>query len=273
MNDYIFYVCNIGPADPAQLFKLTNDSRLSRVNYLASQMYDSKRKLVFDKNKFKTFLIDKDLSSCIYWVTPNATEEIWKVIWEVITEESKWLTLFKTICSTSDLFIYNIIHMWCKNVSLDVKEPTTQWDDLCHFYERNKYSNEDEIKTNLIGTNDFTSTSEDIPIPVRIRIKGGVIVQNCDVYVGRRCTMGGWNDVPQVAKGNTRWCNPFKGLLAIERYNVHIRNSIKSDPTMITDLKDFRGKTLGCFCNKQGTIDNPLCHATVIAKIYSEIFV
>nr|QBK92664.1 MAG: protein of unknown function DUF4326 [Pithovirus LCPAC401] len=268
---------NIGPADPAQLFRLTSNSRLSRVNYLASQMYDPKRKLAFDRNKFKTFLINKDLSSCIYWVIPYAAEEIWKVIWEIITEESKWLTLFKTVCLTSNLFIYNIIHMWCENVSLDIKEPTTQWSDLCYFYERNKYNN--EVKSDIISKDVFhsednsTSIKKDIPVPVRIKIKGGVIIQDCDVYVGRRCTMGGWNDVPQVAKGNAKWCNPFKGPLGVEKYDSYIRNSIKSDPTMVTDLKSFGGKTLGCFCNNQGTIDNPLCHATVIAKIYSEMFV
>ncbi len=259
MNNYIYYVNNIGPVDPAQLFKLTGDSKLSKVNQLASQLYDPKRKLVFDKNKFKRALIDKDLFLCIYWVIPHSNEEIWKIIWEIITQTTKWLTLFKTVCLTSDLFIYNIIHMWCKNVSLDVKEPTTQWSDLCYFYERNKYSDEDEVK-------------KDMPIPVRIRIKGGVVIQDCDVYVGRRCTMGGWNNVTQVAKGNARWCNAFKGSFAIEKYESHIRDSIKSDPTMITDLKSFGGKTIGCFCNNQGTINNPLCHATVIAKIYSEMF-
>lgn len=28
---------------------------------------------------------------------------------------------------------------------------------------------------------------------VRIRRKGGVVVQDCDVYIGRRMTQGGWN--------------------------------------------------------------------------------
>ena len=31
------------------------------------------------------------------------------------------------------------------------------------------------------------------PIVVRPRVKGGVIVQDCDIYIGRKQTQGGWN--------------------------------------------------------------------------------
>ncbi len=309
MNDHIFYVCNIGPADPAELFRLTGNSRLSRVNYLASQLYDPNRQLTFDRERFKTALVDKNLTKCIYWIIPSSSKEIWEVIWEVITEESNWLTLFKEVCLTSELFIYNIIHMWCENISLNATK-STSWRVLSDFYEKNRYigvvpikkdistsANNDEhdlpktlSKSSLLvsessilmeesktllnnASKSFSDGNKvDIPRPVRIRIRKGAVVQDCDVYVGRKCTMGGWNTIRKVAKGNDRWHNPFKGDGAVEKYDLYIRKLIKSDPNMMIDLKSFGGKTLGCFCVNQGTIDNPLCHATIIAKIYSETF-
>jgi len=128
--------------------------------------------------------------------------------------------------------------------------------------------------------------SDEIPKPVRIRIRNKRVVQNCDVYVGRPCSMGGWSKVEQVKKGNSRWCNPFKvrqkryshlggdgeKLQAIlEDYENHIREKIQDNPNLLEELRDFRGKTLGCFCIDQGTPDDPKCHATIIAKLFIEL--
>ena len=41
------------------------------------------------------------------------------------------------------------------------------------------------------------------PTVVRIRRRGGQVVQDCDLYIGRRMTMGGWN-LPE-----SKWANPF----------------------------------------------------------------
>lgn len=91
---------------------------------------------------------------------------------------------------------------------------------------------------------------------VRIRRKGGEIVQNCDIYIGRRMTMGGWN-LPQ-----SKWHNPYRtkecGSVekACEMYEQYIRNS-----ELINDIEELRGKTLGCWCKPKQ------CHGDVLVKI------
>ena len=127
--------------------------------------------------------------------------------------------------------------------------------------------------------------SDDIPKPVRIRIKKGCVIQDCDVYVGRSCTMGGWNKVEQVKKGNIKWKNPFmtkqkkyshlgkeeKLQTVLKDYENHIREKMNKNLNMIEELRSFGGKTLGCFCNVQGTPENPKCHATIIVKLFIEL--
>ena len=38
---------------------------------------------------------------------------------------------------------------------------------------------------------------------VRIRMERGVVVQDCEVYIGRACNMGGWR------LRQSKWANPF----------------------------------------------------------------
>jgi hypothetical protein len=79
---------------------------------------------------------------------------------------------------------------------------------------------------------------------VRIRRKGGIITQGCDVYIGRRMTMGGW-DLPQ-----SKWANPFKigkdgdKEEVLEKYKAYILGS-----PLKNELEELRGKTLGCWCH------------------------
>lgn len=44
----------------------------------------------------------------------------------------------------------------------------------------------------------------DLPRVVRLRRQNGVVVQDCDLYVGRECTMGGWN-LPR-----SKWAGPIR---------------------------------------------------------------
>ena len=61
---------------------------------------------------------------------------------------------------------------------------------------------------------------------VHLKRRGGVVVQDCDVYIGRRCQQGGW-DLP-----HSPWANPFKlarhatpgeRQLCLLRYETHVR--------------------------------------------------
>ena len=88
-----------------------------------------------------------------------------------------------------------------------------------------------------------------------MRRKGGKVVQDCDVYVGRRCTMGGWN-LPE-----SKWHNPFvvarDRSLAVAQY----REWIQKQPELMAALGELKGKVLGCWCAPQS------CHADVLAEL------
>lgn len=99
---------------------------------------------------------------------------------------------------------------------------------------------------------------------VRIRRKGGQIIQDCDLYIGRRCKRGGW-DLP-----HSKWHNPFslnkysreESLL---KYEEHIRNR----PDLMDNLEELSGKKLGCWCGA-GTMENPNCHGDILLNLLSE---
>ena len=92
---------------------------------------------------------------------------------------------------------------------------------------------------------------------VRLKRKGGVVVQGCDVYIGRACFYGGWN------LNQSCWANPFTvkqyGDKAIEMYEDYIRKS-----PLINDVFELQNKVLGCWCHP-----NP-CHGDVLIKILNE---
>ncbi len=108
---------------------------------------------------------------------------------------------------------------------------------------------------------------------VRIRRKGGVVVQDCEVYIGRRMTMGGWSLV------GSKYANPFKigdpdvpdVSTAVRKYYLWLHGqeaTPASTPAYIgspSDLlqqgrSELTAKILGCWCK-----ENPsdLCHGDV----------
>ena len=97
------------------------------------------------------------------------------------------------------------------------------------------------------------------PRIVRIkRTRRGVIQQDCDVYIGRACTMGGWNLRP------SKWRNPFSvkecgsAEAAVQRYKEYILKK----PALLKDLHELEGKVLGCWC-KPGP-----CHGDVLVELF-----
>ena len=121
-----------------------------------------------------------------------------------------------------------------------------------------------------------------LPTVVKLRIKGGVVVQGCDVYAGRAGGLqGGWNDYIHTA---SEWANRFKpardGTLeeCIAKYNVEIREKIRQNPQKwLTYLKNMvsqgRPLVLGCWCkaDKKGNYQaNIPCHGDVIVQLCAE---
>lgn len=132
------------------------------------------------------------------------------------------------------------------------------------------------------------------PVPVHIKRKNGVIVQDCTCYVGRRLTMGGWN------LKTSKWANPFvirsadndtiSGLSSatnkekiamkkefdikerkrvLEAYESYVRDN----QNLMNSLGELTGQTLGCFCLdkvKRPTPDTLICHAEVLVKLWRE---
>jgi hypothetical protein len=92
---------------------------------------------------------------------------------------------------------------------------------------------------------------------VRIQRKGGHVVQGCDVYIGRACNTGGWD------LAASKWANPYRvaecGTVeaAVEKYRQYIMRT----PSLLNDIGELRGKTLGCWC-KPGP-----CHGDVLVKL------
>lgn len=94
---------------------------------------------------------------------------------------------------------------------------------------------------------------------VRIQRKNGTVVQDCDVYIGRSCTRGGWN------LKQSKWHNPFSVQIygrdeCLSRYKDYILGKIEEDP-IFYNLEELRGKTLGCWCKPER------CHGDILREI------
>ena len=94
---------------------------------------------------------------------------------------------------------------------------------------------------------------------VHLKRQNGVVVQDCDIYIGRGCYMGGW----QLQQ--SKWHNPYTvkeyGDQAIVMYEQYIRAS-----PLINDIEELYGKRLGCWCIDKGAP----CHGNVLVKILNE---
>lgn len=96
-----------------------------------------------------------------------------------------------------------------------------------------------------------------LPKVVRLKRRGGVVVQDCDVYIGRECKMGGW-DLPE-----SKWANPFSVKkytreIALQKYEEYIL----STPSLLESLGELEGKRLGCWCSPEP------CHGNIIIKLF-----
>lgn len=109
---------------------------------------------------------------------------------------------------------------------------------------------------------------------VRIRRSGGKVVQDCDVYIGRRLTMSGWN------LKCSKWANPY-GLgknmknSVLPEFRKFVQNVLPDsleevlslyreyilDTGLIGDIHELEGKTLGCWCKPKP------CHGDILVEL------
>lgn len=98
---------------------------------------------------------------------------------------------------------------------------------------------------------------------VRIRRRNNKIIQDCDIYIGRRCFNGGWQ-LP-----TSKWHNPFPTSKYTREESIRLyREYIVDRPDLLRSLPLLRGKTLGCWCKPlacHGDVLKELCAANVQA--------
>lgn len=104
---------------------------------------------------------------------------------------------------------------------------------------------------------------------VKLKIKKGVIVQNCDVYIGRSMYMGGWR------LSESKWANPYP----LKKYTLEeslrlYKNHIMKSPKLLSSLMELDGKTLGCWCHKIPKSSEEIlssgkasCHGDILVKL------
>lgn len=95
---------------------------------------------------------------------------------------------------------------------------------------------------------------------VKLRRQGGKVVQGCDVYIGRRVRMGGW-DLPQ-----SKWANPFtvKNSGSSQEAARRYREYITQQPDIMASLHELDGKVLGCWCKEK---PSDSCHGDILVDL------
>jgi len=113
---------------------------------------------------------------------------------------------------------------------------------------------------NLIFITDTQQVDEKCIIPKRVRIRrqNNQIVQNCDEYIGRRFTQGGWN-LPESIFHNPY---PIKECLSREDCLNKYKTYLLTNSNLKAKLPILSGKTIGCFCEL-----NENCHGDVLIEI------
>lgn len=96
---------------------------------------------------------------------------------------------------------------------------------------------------------------------VKIQRKDNRIIQDCQVYIGRKINQGGWNLDTSI------WHNPFSITqcdndreLCLSKFEKYLLwNNV-----LIQRLKELENKTLGCWCGP----DN--CHGDILIKYVNQ---
>ncbi len=100
------------------------------------------------------------------------------------------------------------------------------------------------------------------PTVVHLRRLKGKIVQDCDVYIGRACNMGGWK------LNQSKWHNPYSVKQygrdgALNRYKTYIESNTHN---LLNDLHELTGKRLGCWCKPSR------CHGDILRELFQKKF-
>jgi hypothetical protein len=114
-----------------------------------------------------------------------------------------------------------------------------------------------DAPTNELSS-DIAKSVSSLPKVVHLRRLKGKIVQDCDIYIGRACNMGGW----QLAQ--SKWHNPYSVKQygrdgALNRYKTYIESN---ENNLLNDLHELAGKRLGCWCKPSR------CHGDILRELF-----
>lgn len=93
---------------------------------------------------------------------------------------------------------------------------------------------------------------------VHLKIYKGKVIQDCDVYIGKKMMRSGWNLQKSI------WFNPFserdfKNNLSL--YQNYLEYRLYHEPEFMDQLLNLDGKILGCFCKGES------CHAKILIML------
>lgn len=98
---------------------------------------------------------------------------------------------------------------------------------------------------------------------VKLKRHNGVVVQDCDVYIGYKCYVGGWK------LDKTKWTPPFSAKEMkkdIPKYLQQYKKYVEEN--LLGSLDELRGKTLGCWCdNTNASTNASRCHGSVLLEL------
>ena len=127
---------------------------------------------------------------------------------------------------------------------------------------RKTIEHSNDIRSKFIKLDSPTPDLLPPPTVVHLRRSKGKIVQDCDVYIGRACNMGGWR------LNQSKWHNPYSVKEygrdgAIDRYRDYI---LSNEQNLLDDLRELSGRRLGCWCKPDR------CHGDVLRELFLKQF-
>jgi len=128
----------------------------------------------------------------------------------------------------------------------------------------NKMNTQEKIKTSLNECLPAVSISVEKgnkPKRIKMKMKGGEVVNPYDVYVGRRLTMGGWK------LKDSEFKNPF----TVKQYGLDeclrlYKEYLNNNKQLLINLKTLEGKRIGCFCELKDK-----CHIDILIEKGEEL--
>ena len=99
------------------------------------------------------------------------------------------------------------------------------------------------------------------PHVLQLKKEKGVIVQDCDVYIGHKISNSNWQF------DESKWTNPYHSRWdlmpsqRLQKYRVYVLNN----PHLLKSLVDLHRQRLGCLCKKAEN-----CHGNVLVELVKE---